>query len=568
MTAQQTDVVILGSGAAALSAAVTAALSGLRVVVLERDDVLGGTSAISGGALWIPMTRQAIAGQFADSRDNARLYLQQVMGEAFRPAMIDTFLDRGPEALAFLEDHTDLKYSVRTLSPDYYPDLPGATDCGRALEVGEFDGKRLGPYFELMRAPPKGMMGLGGMMVNRLDIYHFLNMKRSPASLVHMVRLGARFFVDRLRHSRGTRLVIGNAMIAALLKAALDAGVDIRTGITTDGFLLGRDGEVAGIRAHTDDGLALEISAAHAVILATGGLSRSPGVLNERPDTRENHRSMAAPASDGTMMSLAERTLGAQVGGHLRSNFYWAPMSEITHRDGSKEVFPHIVTDRAKPGVIAVTDRGVRFVNEANSYHRFVEAMRAEQALGATRFYLVADKVALYAYGLGLVRPKPGTHRNFVKNGYLIEAESIGALAARLDVDPAALTTTISEFNADATVGIDRRFQKGSTSYNRAMGDANAPNPCLAPLTTPPFYAVRIVTGDLGSAKGLMTDAQARVLRKDGTVIPHLYAVGTDMNSIYGGTYPGPGIVLGAGLTFGYLAARSIAEAAGARSIS
>ena len=557
-TVWQADVIVLGSGGAALAAAVTAAYGGLKVIVLERDLKLGGTSAISGGALWIPGTRQALAGGFKDTRENARTYLQNVLGDSYRPDLIEAFLERGPEALAFLEDHTDLRYSVRALSPDYYPELTGATDCGRALEVGEFDGKRLGEYFELLRPPPRGMMGFGGMMVNRMDIYHFLHMRKSLRSSWHMARLAARFFVDRLKHSRGTRLVIGNSMVAALLKAGLERGVEFYLGAETQSFLTRADGGVQGVSVRLASGVAVNVETRGGIILATGGLSRRADALQQRPDTRGDHLSMAAPKADGTMISLAERQLGAQVGGPLQSNFYWAPMSELKDADGAREVFPHIVTDRAKPGVVAVNENGQRFVNEANSYHRFVEAMRAEQRRGISRFYLIADQRALNAYGLGLVRPRPGFRRKFLANGYLVRASSIAALAKRLDIDALVLQSTISEFNRDAASGIDRLFQKGGSSYNRAMGDATAKNACLAPLNTPPFYAVRIVTGDLGSAKGLMTDANARVLRTGGSAIPGLYAIGTDMNSVTGGAYPGPGIVLGTGLTFGYVAAQAI----------
>jgi succinate dehydrogenase/fumarate reductase flavoprotein subunit len=543
---------------------VTAAVAGLKVIVLERDRVLGGTSAISGGALWIAISRQAIACGYQDSIENARTYLQHVIGDAYRPDIVETFLKRGAEALAFLEDHTELAYKVRPLSPDYYPNLAGATDAGRALEAGEFDGKRLGKYFELLRTPPKGMMGFGGMMVNRIDIYHFLHVRTSFKSLLHMARLTVRFCLDRLRYPRGTRLVIGNGMIAALLKAALDLGVQFHLAVETQSFLTTND-NVVGVEAHSAEVGLVRIHARHGVILGTGGLSRRPDVLQYRLGTRDDHLTMAAPKADGTMISLAERQLGARVGGQLSGNFYWAPMSEIRARDGMREVFPHIVTDRAKPGIIAVTEKGQRFVNEAHSYHRFVEGMIAEQRNGVNRFYLIADRKALRAYGLGLVRPILGLHGKFLESGYLIKAASISMLAERLDIDPAALQATVEEFNRDARAGVDTRFHKGGDSYNRHMGDAAAKNPCLAPLDTPPYYAVQIVTGDLGSAIGLMTDATARVLRPDGTVVPGLYAVGTDMNSVVGGTYPGAGIVLGTGLTFGYVAARAIAEAAGKR---
>jgi succinate dehydrogenase/fumarate reductase flavoprotein subunit len=554
------DVVVLGTGAAGLAAAVTAAHAGLSVIVLERDHMIGGTSAISGGAIWIPGTRQAVAGGFKDSLDNARLYLRNVLAGCYNAELVETFLARGPEALAFLEDNTELRYTVRELSPDYYPEIQGATDSGRALEVAEYDGKKLGRYFELLRAPPAGMMVLGGMMVNKMDIHHLLNMRKSLESFIHCVKLVARFVRDRLTYPRGTRLVIGNAMVARLLKSALDKGVKFHLNAETTSFLMSADGRVEGVAARLSDHTTAHIRTTGGVILATGGLSRNPQVLGDRPDTGEDHLSMASPKSDGTMMYLGEK-LGAQLGGGLLSNFYWAPMSAMIDEDGRKEIFPHIVTDRAKPGIIAVTDKGVRFVNEANSYHRFVEAMRAELRQGTSRFYLIADSKALKSYGLGLARPSPGINTKLVRNGYLIEAATIEALAMRLNIAPSSsLQTTINEFNRDAAVGVDPQFQKGASSYNRAMGDPGAAHPCLAPIAVPPFYAVRIVTGDLGSAKGLVTDANTRVQKRDGSIIPGLYAVGSDMNSVMAGGYPGPGITLGPALTFGYVAAKTILE--------
>ena len=185
--------------------------------------------------------------------------------------------------------------------------------------------------------------------------------------------------------------------------------------------------------------------------------------------------------------------------------------------------------------------------------------MLAQQREGAGRFYLIADHKSLRAYGLGLARPAPGINTALIRDGYLIQAPTIAALAARIGIDPAALEGTLAEFNRDAAAGVDPKFHKGDDSYNRAQGDMSAPHPCLAPIVNGPFYAVRIHTGDLGSAKGLVTDGEARVLRKDGTVLRGLYAVGSDMNSVMSGTYPGPGVTLGPGLTFGYVAGRSLA---------
>jgi hypothetical protein len=552
--ASQYDLVVLGSGGAALAAAVTAANEGLKVVVLERAELMGGTSAISGGALWIPGTRQAIAGGFKDSPDDARRYLRTILGKVYDSDLVDAFLTQGPQALAYLEDNTELKYTVRDLSPDYYPEIEGATDSGRALEVAEYDGRRLGDDFQRLRPMPPGMTLFGSLMLSRIDVRHFLNMRRSPASLLHCAKLVLRFGMDRLSYHRGTRLVIGNAMIAALLRSCIDKGVTFQLGAEVSSLVMGSDGSIQGVTATLGTGDRVRIKARGGVVLATGGLSRSAKVLQDRPETGEDHLSMAAPMADGTMISMAQG-IGARIGGGLLANFYWAPMSKAVHADGRIEVFPHIVTDRARPGIIAVGDDGQRFTNEANSYHRFVEAMQARRQEGVSRFYLIADHAALHAYGLGLARPFPGRNRRLTTSGYLTVAPTLKALAQKLAINPAPLEATIAAFNISAAKGVDPAFHRGETSHNRAMGDAQAAHPNLAPLIKPPFYAIRLYTGDLGSAKGLATNGEAQVLRTDGSVIPGLYAAGSDMNSVMAGSYPGPGITLGPGLTFGYVAA-------------
>lgn len=552
------DVIVLGSGCGAMTAAVTSATLGLSVLVLERARQLGGTSAISGGALWIPGTRQAIEAGCSDSADNVRTYIWALAGNRYNARMMDAFLEEGPKALAFMERHTALRYTLRALSPDYHNDLPGSTDAGRVLEMGVFDGRRLGAWFDVLRAPPRGMMLFGGLMLNRESIGHFLRLTKSPGSFVYCLKQVLRYCRDRLRYSRGTRLVIGNAMMAALLRAALDKGVHFETDAETQSLLADDAGGVRGVEVRLDGNRTLAIEARRGIVLGTGGRSRHPDAAKDRPGTVPQHLSMAAPHADGSLTAMAQQ-LGARMEDDLVGNFFWAPMSQLRHDDGELETFPHIITDRAKPGIIAVTDGGERFTNEADSYHRFVLGMLEARRKGSSRFYLLADSNALRAYGLGMARPAPGNNGALIRKGYLVEAPSLHALAERIAISPAALEAAIARYNQDAAKGVDGEFHKGDSSYNRAQGDMAAPYPCLAPLRKPPFYAVRIYTGDMGTAKGLATDTKARVLRDDGTIFPGLFAVGNDMQSIMSGTYPGPGITLGPALTFGYVAGRTLA---------
>jgi succinate dehydrogenase/fumarate reductase flavoprotein subunit len=238
------------------------------------------------------------------------------------------------------------------------------------------------------------------------------------------------------------------------------------------------------------------------------------------------------------------------------------PASLFRRSDGSDGVFPHTVTDRAKPGVIAVNSLGRRFVNEALSYHEFVLAMLRDGNGAAGRsFYLICDRQFLWSYGFGRVQPFTRHISRYVRSGELIEAASIGELAARLGIEKSALSATLERYNAHARMGLDPEFGRGTTIYQRHLGDADhSPNPCVAPIVRPPFYALQIYPADLGTAIGLRTDCDARVLGEDGAAISGLYACGNDMGSIMNGNYPGPGITLGPALTFGYIAGRHLAK--------
>lgn len=550
----QFDLVVLGSGAAGFAAATTAACLGLKVLVVEKAAQFGGTSAISGGAVWLHGTDQARAAGAEDSPEAIRSYLRHVIGDGYDPVLVDAFIEHGHQALRWLQQHSELRYALRPHSPDYYPDAPGATQFGRALEMVEYDGKRLGQHFKDLQMPPPGMLLFGGMMVNRMDIQHFLSMRRSPRSLWHCLKLMARYAADRLRHHRGTRLTTGNALIARLATSAFEHGTQLwlRSAALE---LIVEHGVVSGVVVQRE-GRVERVLARGGVVCAMGGFAAGALAASYRPTQQVSHLSMSPPGNDGAALRLAQ-AVGAAQGQGMAANFFWAPVSELRHASGERERFPHLVTDRAKPGVIAVTADGRRFVNESDSYHHFVHTMFAN---GIDSCWLVCDATAMNRYGLGLARPKPVNNQALIDAGYLHRAPTAQALAQAIGADPQVFMQTLEQFNTDARNGIDRAFGKGGNSYNRYMGDPqHTPNPCLAPLASPPFYAIRLHTGDLGSACGLVTNAQGNVLNRDGQPITGLYAAGNDMNSLMQGTYPGPGITLGPALTFGWLAANHIA---------
>ncbi|MDG1641722.1 FAD-dependent oxidoreductase [Klebsiella huaxiensis] len=550
------DVIVIGSGAAGFAAAVTACCKGLSVLMLEKAPQFGGTSAISGGAVWIHDSDQAREPAKNGPSQEIKTYLHTIIGEQnYRQDLVDAFVTSGREALAFLEKEGAVKYSLRPLSPDYYPDEPGAVDVGRALEVVEYDGRELGEHFRDLRAPPPGMLLFGGMMVNRVDIQHFLDMRRSLRSLSHCSKLLLRYGRDRLKHHRGTRLAMGNALIARMATLAFRKGMVLKLNANVLS-LTEHSGEVTGVEIE-HDGQKQTLEARCGVVLAAGGFAAGELAEQYRPKTRE-HYTMSPAANDGAAFRLAATVL-AREGADLSSNFFWAPVSVLRRPDGTEERFPHLVTDRAKPGVIAVNQHAVRFVNESNSYHHFASAMqsRAENA----PCFLICDAQAMKRYGLGLARPAPVNNDALVKTGYLHKANTLAELAHELGLDPQTLDETVARYNHDATSGLDPEFAKGGNSYNRAMGDpGHQPNACNAPLTNAPFYAVTLYTGDLGTSRGLVTTADAQVINQQGQPIKGLYAVGNDMDSMMAGTYPGPGITLGPALTFGYLSASHMAQ--------
>lgn len=514
----KTDVVVIGAGAAGLGAAACARVMGLDVVVLEKAPQFGGTSALSGAVIWVPRR---------DDADAAR-YLDALTDPDDRPRR-QAFLRHGEEALAFFHAHTDLLYAPRTVAHDYHPEVSGASATGRVLDVQEFDGRNLGERLRDMRAPMPAHLVLGGMMVNRADVQTLLAMARG-----RLTRRGTglilRYVRDRLTGwRRGTRLVVGSALVGQLASTLIRQGVPLHLGTQVQRLRV-EDGRVTGV-----DCINGSIDA-RAVILATGGHPAGQPF------------SMASPCSDGSGIALATE-IGAGMG---RAALFRAPVS-VRWRDGQEvSRIAHLVLDRAKPGVIAVNTTGSRFTNEADSYHRFAEAI---DRLPDKAAWLICDARALRAYGLGLARPAPAhlANRSLIRDGYLIQAPTIADLGRQLDMPD--LTATVAAHGTDPDP-----FGKGASTHNRALGDPDfGPNPCVAPLEQGPFTAVRVHAGILGTAQGLLTDDHARVLRGNQPIVG-LYAVGNDMHSIMGGTYPGPGITLGPALVFAWIAATHIAK--------
>jgi glycine/D-amino acid oxidase-like deaminating enzyme len=553
------DVIVVGAGAGGMTAAAVAAAEGASVLVVEKTALIGGTTAWSGGMVWIPANAHMPGAGLADTPDNARQYLASTVPESANAELRDIFLQRGPEAIAYLEANTELRFQPVKLYPDYYPDLPGATAGGRVLEPVVFDGATLGGHFSRLKPPLPEFTLFGGMMVNRLDIPHLRNVGRSFKSTLRSLQLVSRYVWQRLHWPRGTTLHLGNALAARLYASLLAKGVEILFGASVDGLVV-EDGRVAGLQLA---GSSATLAARRGVVLATGGFSHDLELRQKLFPPAAGLISATNPAGRGDGLRLAT-AVDADLATDVADAAYWVPASVFRRDDGSQGVFPHTVTDRAKPGVIAVNVRGQRFVNEALSYHEFVRAMLRDANAGPdASFHLICDSRFLWTYGIGRIKPFTRRLAPYLQSGELKQAASIVALAREIGLEASALVATVDRYNEAARHGLDPQFGRGGTIYQRTLGDAgHKPNPCVAPIERAPFYALRIFPADLGTAIGLKIDGEARVLRNDGSVIAGLCACGNDMASIMNGNYPGPGITLGPALTFGYIAGKYLTRAA------
>jgi succinate dehydrogenase/fumarate reductase flavoprotein subunit len=357
----EVDLLVLGAGAGGMTAALVAAVLGLRVMLVEKAATVGGTTALSAGSVWVPGSHH---GAPDDDADNALCYLRAAIGNRLRASLADAFLAAGPQMVRFLEQHSAVAFRAYPYHPDYLASLPGATLSGRVLEPLPFDGGVLGRDFSRLRPPLPEFTLLGGLMVDRTDVSHLLRATRSAASLRHTARLLLRYGADRLRHPRGARLVMGNALAGRLFHSLLRRGVPILTSTAATELTL-VDGRVTGAILESPDGM-IPVRSRLGVVLATGGFSRHPELRAQLlPEPLCEHSPLVDSATgDGVTLG---RAAGGRLGTDHANNTFWAPVSVRARADGSPAVFPHFVLDRGKPGLIAVNARGRRWVSEATS---------------------------------------------------------------------------------------------------------------------------------------------------------------------------------------------------------
>lgn len=554
------DVLIIGSGAGGLSTAITAKKNGLDVLIIEKEEFFGGTTAFSGGVLWIPGNPHAHKAGINDTREAAIQYMRNETGNFYSEKAIDAFLDEGPRMLEYFERETEAKF-VLSGYPDYHPDVAGGATIGRSVTAAPFDARALGDQINRLR-PPLATITFIGMMFNSSneDLKHFFRATRSLKSAVYVAKRLVNHLKDLALYRRGVQITSGNALVARLAKTVFDLKIPLLTK-TPALHLVGEDGAIRGAIVR-DSGGEYRISARRAVVLACGGFPHDKErIARAYPHVVRGgqHLSPTPDANTGDGVKMAE-----DVGGTCEIRFpnaaAWMPVSKVPMADGKFGLFPHLV-DRYKPGIIAVNRHGKRFTNESNSYHDTGAAMITDsEAEQETVSWLICDQATIRKYGLGYAKPAPVPIGIYVRNGYLQSAPTLLGLAQAAGIDADGLEQTVRQYNTGAVAGEDPAFGRGTTAFNRFLGDPEQkPNPNVGPIGKGPYYALKLFMGDLGTFDGLTTDTVGRVIGEGGKPIPGLYAVGNDRASIMGGNYPGAGITLGPIMTFGYITGRHLA---------
>jgi 3-oxosteroid 1-dehydrogenase len=555
MPGDEYDVVVVGSGAAGMSAALTAAHAGLRTVVIEKATHFGGSTARSGGGVWIPNNEVLRAAGVSDTPEAARQYLHAIVGDVVSAERIDTYLERGPDALSFVLRNSPLSMQWVPDYSDYYPEAPGGRLGGRSVEPKPFNGKRLGP--ELANLEPDYGKAPLNVAVTQAD-YRWLNLvgrhRKGPA---RVLRVGLRWLAALL--GRKHLLGRGQAMAAALRAGLVDAGVPVllETALVD---LQTEAGAVTGVVVE-QRGEQWVVSARHGVLLASGGFEHNAEMRAQyQRQPIGTQWSVGAPANTGDGIRAGAKLDAAL---DLMDDAWWGPSIPLSGGPW------FCLAERALPGGIMVNARGERFMNEAAPYVEAVHRMyggeygRGDGPGANIPAWLIIDQQYRNRYVFAGLTPRQAFPGRWYKAGALVTAQSIAELAKQMGVPADALVATIERFNEFARAGKDEDFSRGESGYDRYYGDPRIkPNPSLAPIARGPFYAVTMVPGDLGTKGGLRTDVDGRVLRADGSVIDGLYAAGNASAPVMGHTYAGPGATIGPAMTFGYLAALHMAARA------
>lgn len=549
---ESVDVIVVGAGGAGMAAALAASSRGLDTVLIEKSAYFGGSTARSGGGVWIPGNYALKAAGQDDPLENAKLYLDSIVGDVVPKVRRDTYLERGAEVMDFIREKTPLRFTWVPQYADYHPEAPGGRAAGRSAEPIPMDARFLGE--ELRRLHPQYTKAPANMIVTQADFRKISLGLRTIRGPLTMAKVLLKRIVSLVRGQK--MYAMGNAIAIGLRKGLMDAGVPVHYETELRDLVL-EDGRVVGVRV-LRDGTEQVVRARRGVILGSGGFEKNLEMREKyqpQPTSVDWTTGSQFNTGGGVLAGIAA---GAQT--DLMDDAWWGPTIPLP----SGPWF--CLAERNLPGSIIVNQAGERFMNEALPYVEAVHEIYRGEATGVGHVpaWMIIDQRYRNRYlfaGLSPRQPFPG---RWYKNGTVRKAATIEELAEQIEVPPGALSETLARFNRFARSGVDEDFHRGESAYDKYYSDPTVkPNPSLHVIDQAPFYAVKIVPGDLGTKGGLVTDERARVLRPDGSAIPGLYAAGNVSSAVMGRTYAGPGATIGPALTFGYLAAEDIASTGG-----
>lgn len=556
---KEVDLLVIGSGAGALTSAVAASVEGVKeVLVVEKSEQYGGTSAMSGGGIWIPNSHYARAEGVDDSAEEALKYLNAVIGDEVSEERKRTFVEKASEMLEYMAKNSHLKYETVPYS-DYYPEKPGGKEGHRTHQPIPMHAGKLGKHFPTLRNPPSQVLVAGKLTMTMKEGRAFLTQAKGWMFTAMMMAL--KYYLDipgRMQGKRSRRLTMGNALIGQLRWSMLDRGIDLWLESPMV-KLIEENGEVTGAVV-SREGKELKIKARKGVVIGSGGFEHNQEMREQhlpQPTSADWSGSQINNTGDGI---LAAQSVGAAT--EMMEHAWWAPSVRIPGWDRPYVIF----AERSLPGLVIVNKKGKRFANEAAPYLESGLAFYQANSEDAPTVpsYVVFDATFRRKFPFGPIPPGYSMPDKMISKriwNVLVKADTIDELAEKIGVDKDGLQETVKRNNEFAKTGVDLDFHRGESYYDRYYGDANTkPNPCIAAIDEGPYYALPIHPGDIGTKGGMQTDVNARVLNDEGQPIPGLYAVGNCAASVMGSKYPGAGATLGPAMTFGYLAAKHIAS--------
>ncbi|WP_372779829.1 FAD-dependent oxidoreductase [Litorivivens sp.] len=555
------DFIVVGSGAAGMSGAVVSAASGLKTLIIEKTDQFGGTTALSGGVIWIPDNPSMKRGGIDDSEADALQYLQQVVGADVPDAKLRAYIREGKAMLAFMEKHADLRFDAALQYSDYYPDVAGAKPGGRSMEPAPISRRSIGRHAEEQRFPDFLRDGVMRFAITVKESRAVMDL--TLKGKLYMLRNILRYYLDipaRLRGPIDNRQTLGRALVVRLRRALLRHKVPFWLNTSAKQLVCEGD-RITGLEVIDPQGRTKRLKARRGVLMASGGMGQNVA-LRQRFGQLPTGETFSSDAPGNVGDAIA---LGQEVGADLAfmDCAWWTP--SVKFPDGSVLA---LISGKAMPGSVFIDSSGKRFCNEAAPYEDLIKTLWQNHANGidSVPSHMVFDARARHNYMMGPVPPGKvqGDARlpsDWFESGFLCKADTLEELASQMQVPADSFRAAIERHNSFARKGEDPDYQRGQSAIDRYYGDQSVkPNPSLAPIVEAPFYALKVYPGDLGTKGGLKTDDTGRVLNTRGDAIPGLYASGNCSGAVMGNSYPGAGSTIGPAMTFAYIAARHAAQ--------